>query len=372
MTLPVVALGIVISVVAASFSYKLVETKLRDAIFGHAKAISPQRWTLIIIGALAILALFIATHLTTGFEALRTRELPAPARQQLADYRATSDDWVGLAPCEQRWRIGMAQGCVLGKGNRQRVAVIGDSHAEQMIPRLKRIAAEGNVEITVLRSFGCAPLTGLFWTRGEDECAIFANRVFSYVAKEKYDRVIVHAAWALYFGDSVSHWTPGAFCSPRWWGCRRENDAATDADRVEAAFSQLAKQIQSLRASGSEAAVVLPEPFNFGVLPRDYYRQVFFSGKEIRPSIDRTQFEKRTSWVRGKLIMVAAASGALPIDPLTYQCDAKSCLLTLNSRFIYKDKHHLRASIVGTATEFGYLDHFVRHGAGRGIVGRVR
>lgn len=372
MTAAVVSLGIIVSVVAAAFSYTLVETKLRNALFGHKKALLPQRRTLIAAGAVAVLAGFVSVQQTTGFEALRTQKLPARARAQLADFRATSSDWVGLSLCEQRWRIGMAQGCVLGKGNPQRVAVIGDSHAEQMIPRLKRIAAEGNVEITVLRSFGCAPLSGLLWTRGEDECATFADRVFPSVAKGKYDRVIVHAAWALYFGDSDSHWTPGALCSRGWRGCRPENDAAINRKRVDAAFGQFAQRLRTIRASGSEVAILLPEPFNFGILPRNYYRHVFFSGAIDRPSIDRAVFEKRTSWVHAKLEAAAAIAGALTLDPLTYQCSYERCPLTVNNRFIYKDKHHIRASIVGSARAFGYLDSFVRHGAGQYVSGAAR
>ncbi|WP_179187169.1 acyltransferase family protein [Sphingomonas sp. TZW2008] len=357
---PVIAIGVALSVVAAVLSYTLIETRLRDAVFGTARTTPRRRWGVIAASAALVAAGLIATLQTTGFEAWRTRGFSPAARAQLADFRAASNDWVGFAPCERRWRIGAAQGCQLGTGNPVRVAVVGDSHAEQMIPRLKRLADGGRVEVTLLRNSGCAPLSRLTWTRGEGECAAFADRVFPLVAEGRYARVLVVSAWALYFGDAGGRWTPGALCSRGWRGCRAEHDEAVNAANVDVAFAQLATRLAKIRAGGAEVAILLPEPFNFDQLPRHYYRRVFATARPVAPpAIDRTAFYARTAWVRAKLASVASAAGVRTIDPLPFLCDAVRCPLTSDGHFLYKDKHHIRASLAADAPRFGYLDAFV-------------
>lgn len=347
-----IAIGLLVSLVLAALSFELVESRLRNAIFGR-NGTQAWRWTAIAVGAALLVALPVAAWRSQGFEAVRTAHFDAQTRQRLADYRGAPADWQGMAPCNgQRYLSGHM--CVMGAGQPNRVAVIGDSHAEQMLPRFAMLARTRPVEITMFRQQGCAPLPELLWTNSGAHCRNFTEDVFRRVGQEHYPRVVIIGAWAHYFAypDGVR---PGALCAESWRGCRplTAEQARRDVDRAFATFSD---RVRALVDGGALVTVVLQGPDPGEIKPHDYYRRTFFDGAPaMAQDIDRARYEARTARVRAMVIAAAKRGGAQILDPLDSRCGEASCPVFREGEYLFTDSHHTRASAV-TQADFAYMD----------------
>jgi hypothetical protein len=349
------AASVGVSVLLGFLSYRLAETRLRRAFFGEGGG-TRRQWAAFGAVFAVVVAVAAIGLKTNGLEGPRTRHFPADVRARLADYRAAPGDWRGMAPCGGGTRFATGRACTLGAGNPSRVAIIGDSHAEQMLPRLVDLARDRRLEIDFYRQQGCPPLPELDWTSSRDQCRRFADAAFDAAERGHFPRVMILAAWALYF-DAPGGATPGALCRIGWRGCR-PLAAGGDVDATVAhAFAGFAERLRRLRDGGARVTVVLPDATPPGqIAPRDLYREAFFAGRAtVPPPIGRDAFVRRTAWIRARLIEAAARAGATVLDPLAKRCADGTCPVFSGGAYIYKDTHHLRASVV-RRPEFGYLD----------------
>jgi peptidoglycan/LPS O-acetylase OafA/YrhL len=344
--------GLSLSIVCAMLSYELFETRLRDALFGRA-ALSWRRGGALTAGVVLLLAVPMTAWTMQGFEGLRTAKFDADTKARLMDYRGAPADWKGMAPCNgQQFYSGHM--CVIGAGNANRVAVIGDSHAEQMLPRLVQLSQQ-NAEITVMRQQGCPPLPGLFWSRRGDHCHRFTEKAFEQAAAGGFGKVIIISAWVHYF-DYPGGAKPGALCAMSWRGCRPITSTAVIEDAKRQAFASFSEHIRRLTAKGIQVAVVQQTPDPNGVRPHDYYQGTFFGGApHIAPEIDRAAYLARASDIRNSVVQAARTAGATIIDPVETLCGDRSCPVFHNGRYLYTDTHHTRATEV-THPRYAYLD----------------
>lgn len=346
MTPIVIAAGVGLSLMAAELSYRFVEVGLRKRLFQRTGT-TQRQWAGLAVGYVLCLICVSGVAMSHGLERWRTAQMPANVQAQLKDFREAPDDWVASKPCDKVRSFYSGKICTLGAGNPVRVAVIGDSHAEQMLPRFKQLARSRNIEISVYTRNGCAPLSGVVWTRNGNECNKFSSEAFKAIAIHGYSKVLVHAAWSLYFGNLESHWDKGAVCTPSWLGCRPELDNAIVSERFKKSFEELAVNLRNIRKSGAATYIVLPEPMSFEALPRNYYKELFFNPNyKINPSVNLRDFRQRTDYITHQLKIIAKASGSKTIDPLEYMCGANVCPLLIGRNLAYKDKHHIRASQV--------------------------
>jgi peptidoglycan/LPS O-acetylase OafA/YrhL len=354
-----IAGGLAATLVCAILSYELVETRLRVALFGPGSSTSVRRWIGLALLAFAIVALTVSAWKTHGYEATRVGHLDTATQARLADYRAAPGDWKGMLPCKSQ-RFGAGRICVMGAGHPAKVAIIGDSHAEMMLPRLALLARDNPVEITLMRQQGCPPLPSLLWTRYLAQCRDFAKRAFDAAERGHYPRVMILSAWALYFGrEDEGGMKPGALCGYSWRGCHPITDRAIVDAQVSEAFAEFAERLRRLVAGGARVSVVLPGPEPSEIRPHDYYQQAFFSGTPLMaPPIDKAAFLARTAKVRAMVIAAAGHAGAEIIDPMESRCGATTCPVFDDGRYIFTDTHHLRASRV-VRPGFAYLDAFL-------------
>ena len=343
-----------LAVLLSFLSYEFAENWLRDRLIGRSST-SRARWLGLAAGFMALCVVCAGGWQSVGFGALKTASMTPATRARLADYRAALTDWRGMSPCGGTQTIGTGRICILGKGNPVRVAVIGDSHAEQMLPRLVDLARRGQLEITLVRQQGCPPLPGLTMTETGTQCPRAAAKIFDYVAKGKFRRVVVLAAWEIYF-DRPAGVDPARLCRVTWRGCRPLQSAAVADAALGAAMAGFTNRLAALRRGGAEVVVILPFPIPDHVSPRDYYRQSFVAAQPVEaPPIDRAAFVARTAGIRERLSKAAVAAGATLVDPVASVCDTTRCAVFDNGEYVFRDTHHLRASVVKLG-RFSYLD----------------
>lgn len=355
----IIAFGVALSLVLAELSYRYVELALRDALFGTARFTPLNRWAALATAAAICVTAMAFVSGTDGLERWRIAGLPATTQAQLIDYRLAEDDWSGLEPCSRVERFVTSKICILNPSATKRIAIIGDSHAEQLIQRYKLLAERNSLGIDVYINTSCPPLSGVIWTHIGDKCTRFADRIFDHVAPKHYSKVMIQAAWALYFGSQSGKWEQAAICSPGWLGCRPEYDDAVVAQRVDRAFGRLAHEVRRLATAGVEVGLVLPEPMNFDMTPRDYYKLAFFD--DATPEgiyFEKEHFLSRTSMVRAKIVAVANGTGAALIDPIDAMCQSGKCPIRVDGQYLLKDTHHVRSSLA-RFDQFDYVDAFI-------------
>ncbi|MGV3770916.1 MAG: acyltransferase family protein [Sphingobium phenoxybenzoativorans] len=347
-----IACGLALSVLCAMLSYELFETRLRDAIFGRTP-LSWRRAGALAAAALILVAIPVTAWKMQGFEAVRTAAFDSDTKARLIDYRGAPADWKGMSPCKgQQFYSGHI--CVMGAGKANRVAIIGDSHAEQMLPRLAQLSQQ-NAEITVIRQQGCPPLPTLFWSRRGDHCHRFTEKAFEKVLSDRFDKVIIISAWVHYF-DYPGGAKPGALCAMSWRGCRPITSTAAVEAAKDEAFASFSDHIGRLTARGVKVAVVQQTPDPNGVKPHDYYQGTFFGGvPRIAPEIDRAAYLARASNIRNVVAAAARRGGATIIDPVETLCGDRACPVYNDGHYLYTDTHHTRATEV-VHPRYAYLD----------------
>jgi peptidoglycan/LPS O-acetylase OafA/YrhL len=357
-SIPATLAGLALTLVLGGLSHALVETRLRKALFGPGGQSSRTRWLTLAAGAVALLALPVGVARTRGLEKIRTASLSVETRARLADYRAADSDWTGRAGCDRDSLFDSGRICVIGAGHPDRIAIIGDSHAEQMIPRFAAIVPSSRTEITMFRREGCPPLSRLNWTGQGRQCSDFATAAFDRITRERFPKVIVLVGWWVYFGHSNGALS-NAMCRETWIGCRPIARPEALRGEMNAAFDDFTRRIGALTHAGIDVTLVLPSPAPGTYQPLHYYRQTLLARQPVlAPPIDRAGFLADTQWVRSRLTASARATGARLVDPLDTLCPQAACPVFDGSRYLYKDTHHFRSSVV-TRPQFGYLDSLV-------------
>lgn len=350
----VIAAALVASILFGWASYVLVETRLRNALFERAHPKTGWRFAVASVALLAATA--SAGWRSDGLEAARTARQAPATRVRLADYRAATRDWVGIRHCHNRKLVGESQRCDVGERG-EKVLMLGDSYVEQSYPRIERMAQRGEIRATLLFQPGCPPLPNLAWPARHGRCAAFFDAATRIAADEDFDRIVVFAAWGAYFGGDNPN--PRRPCRLSLSDCQpMSEDAAREA--LAGGFDRLGDWLAMQTARGREVVIILPPLANARLDPPRLYRASFEAGRPVvQAPISRAQLERQLSGVREMLAKQARRSGARLVDPLDWQCGDGACQLYDKGRFLFRDRHHIRASLIG-GDRFAFIDAALR------------
>lgn len=210
----IVAATLVLSALTKTF----VEDRFRNAplLKSTPRSFAMGITSMGLVGAIAVVPLAIVAHQgevsrtevaaartsTDACVGARALELPKSAcpdvsRDQLVPKPAVagddksdiySDGCLEHSPYE-----GTAK-CVYGDGSRD-VAIVGNSHAAQWVPALRKIAAKNDLRITTYVAASCAPIDANldFSKERSDACRAWGQRAVAATTGKKYDLVIVTA-----------------------------------------------------------------------------------------------------------------------------------------------------------------------------------
>jgi peptidoglycan/LPS O-acetylase OafA/YrhL len=342
------AVAVLLATIAAYATCRLIEEPIR---FGRVK----RRAVPVLLGALAAMAV-LGFALDRGWVAGR---LSNPA---VMAWEAAAGDWKFPDVPKKNDLLTFA-----ARSRRGKVAVfIGDSHIQQYWPRARLIvethprSARSAVFATYV---GCPPLPDINgWHRGS-HCSVAFKNAIAAALHSDVDTVVFGAFWETYFmGEFSGRRRPLPITL---WVYSRDDALrrrlTLDSPGTQRAFEDFGRTILRLRASGRRVFILLSNPtsphFNVQYLFPSAARLSLrlperISVEASKRSVDDRQYEAYVAPLMDRLRRIAAASGAIIIDPARTLCPDMICPAT-NARGmpVHVDSNHLTASFArGHAT----------------------
>lgn len=321
-TLPLIAL----SVALAWLTYRWVEVPLR---LGHAGRLKVPLLTgaMVAVGGLG----WLTFHLD-GFPQRLPNATAATARMNDWDYPSQemkSDSFEGV-PVQ----------AVGGRG--KQTLFYGDSAIEQYGPRVAEVLGK-NSGLTrgaiFLTHGGAVPIDRIRRIDGnltsiEDFLRVAANK--------SIDRVVIGAAWSLYFNHDKSDLGMTGELIPRYFV---GDISLEDSQGRQLAASRLETMVRQLISEGKVVYLLSGTPGGkeFGRAGMAPTRGLILEdiAASNDQSVPRVRVEKRLAVTTEFLSNVASRTNAVLINPLNHLCGAIQCPVAA-----FKDIGHLRASYV--------------------------
>jgi len=229
---------------------------------------------------------------------------------------------------------------------------IGDSVMQQYAPRIAHaLAAEPARFNSVIfaAAGGCAPIenTVRLPQMRFPLCARSTAAAYALAASAQVDTVVVGAAWNGYFSDSQREML---------FNDGKVRKAFPDPEAQELAWNALRKSLVRLRAAGKRVFVILQPPAGAAFDPQTMYRGTRLGTIEAVAKIapfDLADYELKNAAPRARLAAIAAATGAIVIDPAQHLCSGGSCpVLDDAGAPLYTDGIHMRPAYSRRAANF--------------------
>jgi peptidoglycan/LPS O-acetylase OafA/YrhL len=326
---PVMATGLVlVAMIAAYATYRLVEVPIRYSAFGHRTVAS-------LLAALGSLALVGAA----------TAALWIPGRlsgEPFTAWDAAAGDW--YYPAEPN----------VASHRAVKAVFIGDSHIEQYWPRAKSVIdtqpdfARSAVFVT---NRGCPPLPGINSTWRGKNCRGLFDDAMKLAFQPDVDTVVFGAFWENYF---IGEYSEDESAQQAAGAPPLELDSAD----TRAAFEQFRTIVASLVSGGRRVFIVLSNPTSQVFVPvfptevrLSLHPPLRFAANG--PRVDARPFESFVAPLTDRLRNIAAQTGAIVVDPRITLCDGLICPSTgLDGLPLYVDSNHLRSSFARQRASF--------------------
>jgi len=328
-----------VSVISAWLLYRYVEQRFRlSGVRFRRRGQQPHTKTLT--------AVFII-GLVTGVYALHSGGIP----QRIEDRWVTEPATAPAAGCELVRKISEFERIceIRADGATRRLAlVIGDSHADHLVPALSYLSREAAMDFRVWTHWGCPPLWGVHKSRldepaRERSCTDAVQRWESHVEENHYDLIVLAARWMWLF-EPVRY---GALELRRDY-LVSNSDPVYDVEVSRRLFSErIASTVKSIVDSGAPVVVISQVPLlarsiiECDSVPgwlysAEHRRQRCDPGVTYQEQIDRLNFTDST-------IESLGSACVLPILPSEYLCDpaARACLSIVDGQALYSDTDHL-------------------------------
>jgi peptidoglycan/LPS O-acetylase OafA/YrhL len=319
---------IVLSVALAWMTYRVLEFPFRSQQYGvRASRDAMVLWVLILLLGVAGVAAWMTW--------LKPRSNESPAVQRLdeaqADFEHTRNQ---LIPGDRP----------------ERVLFIGDSHMQQYLPRIEKIARDRVAPMYTLQfktEAGCAPLSGI--ERKSIRCLRFVDEAFAAARDASTKTILIAASWYgfsirddYYRADDPNRAPLNPFAAGNHW-----------------IFERWADELRQLKDAGKRIVLVASSPRGSLVAPARLIDRRNLRWEALEPAnISREILYSLVEPVDTTIFVVAREIGAEIVEPFDWLCDAAVCATRdAAGRPIYSDESHLRASFV--RDRLTMLDRFV-------------
>lgn len=239
-------------------------------------------------------------------------------------------------------------------GSGQQTLFFGDSNIEQYGPRIAELLAHNRGSergAIFLTQGGAIPIDGI---RRSDNHQTNVDNFLRIAAGENVDRVVIGAAWSLYFNADKADLGLSGPIVPRYFA---EGISLEQAEGQRRATDRLEKMVAQLVHQGKVVYLLagIPGGREFAAQTRTAPRKFVLEDAQLSdqlPGVPRAQVDRRLEVASKVLAEVAARTGATLVRPVEYLCTHDVCPVQF-----HKDAGHLRASFA--RHRLTYLDQTV-------------
>ena len=315
----------------AWISYRFVEQPFRHSKMPVAPLL--RRYA----AASALIALpGLAILLTHGFPG----RFPLAAAQERTLYRTH--------PCMGQASPVTSEECLPAANGREAVALMGDSHADGIAPRMRELTDAGDVRLYILARPSCPPLLGVVATtldsNDSSECLEYNRAALKRVAGDPaLHTVVLEALWA----GPLEYF-------PKGNGFVREGQTApVSREESNANFRQgLDEMVSALRSAGKRVMILQDEyglRFDAGrrliayLIPTRGWIRRRVQGEMAVPgrATNDDMYVNENEETAGIITQVAVKDGAATFDLRTNLCSGSSCAFFSEGVPLYLDTNHL-------------------------------
>uniref|UniRef100_UPI0040487A81 acyltransferase family protein n=1 Tax=Orrella sp. TaxID=1921583 RepID=UPI0040487A81 len=312
--------AVVLSIVLAWVTYKLIERPLRFGKHGNVKV--------------AALVLLMAIVGYVGYNTYERDGLRFRAIFKEKAFNAVAFEWPDIKnktpDCLSKISPYTSGYCVFSKGLPIKVALIGDSHANAIYDYVRDYYARRGIGVIQLGQGGCPPFLGV--ERDASNCPKIMNDVVSYLENNKdITRVFVTGR----FAATLSGVNFGGETPPNFYSLRSvANPDITNRSQIfEEGFKAI---ISRLLSSKKDVTVILDLPeldFN----PKSCLNRVVGNNCLM----EKFKVVERQSAYRQIISNVASQYKFNVIDLVDAFCIENYCNVKSNAKILYRDTHHL-------------------------------
>ena len=330
-----IALGIVFSVIAASFSYYLIEQRVAK----NSVLLLRQLSDFILYRALfAVAILFAATVLfNQGFASRSAKpEIDVMAEQALNDWHYPPANIV-----IEKNKIRQ-----LKTGSQAKTLFIGDSLIEQYYPRMEYLTHNDPSlnETWFLTHGGCFPTAEIISFKRD--CKNLKD-VKHLLSQYQFDKIVLSGDWFPRFNIDEWQVNIGNTLTP----------INTPAGRNKA-FNIIEQLLVELSNSSQQVVLILALPTGKRYDFKEVARQSF-KNEAIELAYAKSHFEDKYQSFNDELIRIANKHNITLVNPLDFLCGPSECsVVDINGKPVYKDIKHIRASYMREHVSF--LDFTVK------------
>jgi hypothetical protein len=305
---------------------------------------------------LGLIAMIGAVAGLSGY-AVRQQGLPERRPNLVAafeDLASVDADWAYPKRCDRLAQDPLLPACKLAGRARGDILFVGDSITQAIYGRWAKADAATHPNLTFVTYGGCPVLPGVNRHEPGSACGTFLDHALLLAEGGAYQRVVLTSLWSGYFrsgqtvcfvdGDRCVDWTP-----------------ETLPGLLDQSMQTLKEQLQRVRQSGTEVAILLTYPFSEFDVPQELAKRLYLGQDTANvQSIDRVHFRQLSQPIHDRLRTLAQEIGAEILDPAPWMCGIDTCpAVNAGLRPLYIDQVHLRESVI-QGQRFAFLDRLVR------------
>lgn len=333
-----------VSFVAAALSYRFVETPFRRRAGqrllpgGGARASSPGR-TVTAGLAVAVAAGLLGVSMIANGWAWRLPEAAAAVDAISTESNAYRRSCHGIGKM-----VDDTGACTIGQPRADGgydVVVIGDSHAEHLVPGLDRLLKEQGLSGRQLTTSSCPPLYGarIFRGPGKEHCQDFAPAIRAFLdAHDEVRLVVLAARWAVY---SETTWLAHEPFRPQFL-VDEHGEILTPQSSRRVLKKALENTVEAMTSRGVRVLLMAQVPPLSARRARCVTRARWHDSDEsvcYEPSAAALQ---RTRFSSALITAIAATNDSVDaFIPAQVLCDEALCIPVLDGVFLFRDEDHL-------------------------------